>query len=283
MKNTGVLFCLLVFLLSCSKPVDTPTAAREAAVYKNQAYGNDPLQKMDVYLPADRTSVTTKVLILVHGGAWTGGDKTEFDPFISNYLLKELPDYAIFNINYRLYKKDTNQFPTQEHDVKAAVDFLNSKRKEYAVSEKTAILGASAGAHLALLTAYKYNQAGNIHAVVSIAGPTDLTALYDSNTVVANTLLVPVIGGTPDEVPDRYTESSPITYAATGAAPTLLFQGGQDPLVPQSQAELLINQLQQLNVPFQKVIYPNAGHGWGDPELTDTFKKTGEFLRQHLQ
>lgn len=283
MKNTGFLCCLLVFLLSCSKPSDTPTAAHEAAVYKNQAYGNDSLQKMDVYLPANRTSVTTKALVLVHGGAWTGGDKAEFDLFISNYLLKELPDYAIFNINYRLYKKDTNLFPAQENDVKAAFDFLNSKRKEYAVSEKTAILGTSAGGHLALLTAYKYNQTGNIRAVVSIAGPTDLTALYDSNTVVASTLLVPVIGGTPDQVPDRYMQSSPITYVTAGAAATQLFQGGKDPLVPQSQTELLVNRLQQLNVPFQKVIYPNAGHGWGDPELTDTFKKIGEFLQQYLQ
>jgi len=283
MKNTYIVLLLLILSLSCSKTSDNPTAARESAVYKDVSYGVDPQQKADIYLPANRTSVTTKVLVLVHGGAWAGGDKTEFDLFINNYLLKELPDYAIINVNYRLYKEGTNQFPTQENDVKAACDFLNSKRKEYAVSEKTAILGTSAGAHLALLLAYKYNQTGNIRAVISIAGPTDLKALYDSNTVVANSLLVPVIGGTPVTIPDRYTESSPISFAATGAAATLLFQGGKDPLVPQSQAELLINLLQQLNVPFQKVIYPDAGHGWGDPELTDTFNKCRDFLKQHLQ
>ncbi|SDC01635.1 alpha/beta hydrolase [Niabella drilacis] len=283
MKNTSVLIWLLILVCSCSKTTDNPTAAREAAVYRDVSYGVDPQQKADIYLPANRTSVTTRVLVLVHGGAWAGGDKTEFDPFINNYLLKELPDYAIINVNYRLYKEGANQFPTQEKDVKAACDFLNSKRKEYAVSEKTALLGTSAGGHLALLTAYKNNQSGTIRAVISIAGPTDLTALYDSNTVVANTLLVPVIGGTPAQVPDLYIQNSPISFAGTGAAPTLLFQGGKDPLVPQSQAELLINRLQQLNVPFQKVIYPDAGHGWGEPELTDTFNKCRDFLKQHLQ
>ncbi len=44
----------------------------------NIAYGDDSLQKMDVYLPANRRD-STKVLFLIHGGAWTGGDKIDFN------------------------------------------------------------------------------------------------------------------------------------------------------------------------------------------------------------
>ncbi|MBZ4190518.1 alpha/beta hydrolase [Niabella beijingensis] len=282
MKNTGFLFLLLFFICSCSKTDRAPVTATEPAVYKNLAYGDDPLQKMDIYLPANRSSSTTRVLVLIHGGAWAGGDKAEFDAFITTYLAKELPDYAVVNLNYRLYKNNTNLFPTQENDVKAALDFFNAKRRAYAVSATTALLGVSAGAHLALLHAYKQDHTGDCRAVISIAGPTDLTALYRTNSAMAGPLLVPVIGGTPDQVPDRYEAASPVHFAGSGAAATLLFQGGKDPLVPASQADLLAAKLQQQQVPFQKVIYPEAGHGWGEPELTDTFKKTKAFLQQHL-
>jgi acetyl esterase/lipase len=67
-------------------------------------------------LPAGRKTTTTKVIIYIHGGGWSGGDKTEMTPYVDT--LKRMPDWAVFNINYRLATGAPNLFPTQEMDVK---------------------------------------------------------------------------------------------------------------------------------------------------------------------
>jgi acetyl esterase/lipase len=81
------------------------------------AYGKDSLQRMDIYLPPGRTSYVTKSLILIHGGGWNSGDKSNFAVYIDSFKHR-LPDYAIFNINYRLVSSN-HIFPVQENDVKA--------------------------------------------------------------------------------------------------------------------------------------------------------------------
>src|SRR5688500_6627118 len=97
--------------------------ALPATTTLNIAYGKDSLQKLDVYLPANRSMDSTKVIVLIHGGGWAGGDKAEFAGAIP-ILQQKLPQYAILNINYRLASQLTNHFPTQENDVKAALEFI---------------------------------------------------------------------------------------------------------------------------------------------------------------
>jgi len=93
------------------------------------SYGTDAAQKMDIYLPANRTTASTKVIVLVHGGAWSSGNKTDLSTLqvgmvITDTLKTRFPDFAIFNINYRLSTGTVNLFPTQENDMKAAVQFI---------------------------------------------------------------------------------------------------------------------------------------------------------------
>src|SRR5687768_8142246 len=120
----------------------------------NVSYGPDPQQKMDVYLPAGRAEASTKVLVLIHGGAWSTGDKSDFTPFVDS-IKKRSPEYAIFNINYRLSTGTANTFPAQENDVKLAVEFIVSKSAEYKVSQSIALVGGSNGGHLYLFHVYK--------------------------------------------------------------------------------------------------------------------------------
>src|SRR6476661_9877067 len=105
---------LLIFITSCQKEVDNVLVNNSlpAVTFADVAYGTDALQKMDVYLPAGRSTATTKVIILIHGGAWATGDKSDFTDYVDT-LKKRQPDYAIFNINYRLASITGNFFPTQ--------------------------------------------------------------------------------------------------------------------------------------------------------------------------
>ncbi len=179
MRSAILLSSLALLFFSCSKneltpvtpipPVQQPSALA-ASTQLNVAYGSDPLQKMDVYLPANRTSAGTKVLIIIHGGGWSTGDKSDMAPYVDT-LKRRFPAYAIININYRLVTATANFFPAQENDVKSSVEYVFNKRNEFAVSDKFVLLGASAGAHLSLLHAYKYTTPVKIKAVVDFFGP----------------------------------------------------------------------------------------------------------------
>lgn len=265
--------------------VPVPAAAQST---NDVTYGTDALQKFDMVLPAGRTTATTKVLIIVHGGAWSGGDKADMTPVITN-LKTSLPDYAYFNLNYRLASAATgaNAFPTQENDVKAAVDFINSKRAEYKISDKIAILGASAGAHLALLQAYK-NTTPKIKAVVDIYGPTDMVDMFNnpagpsSPAYLIGYITTGSLSGTPTNSPAPFSSSSPINFVTAQSPPTIMFHGTSDVVVRYQQSTLLQAKLNLNGVLNQYVPYAGQGHAYVD-SLPNTFIRTVAFLNANNQ
>ncbi len=280
MRIIAAFFALLILSASCKKATDTSNTSTSLTML-DVSYGSDPKQKMDVYLPAGRNSDTTKVLVLIHGGGWNEGDKADFTSYVSG-LQTLLPGYAIINFNYRLAANGANLFPTQENDVKAAAEFLYSKRNEYHISDKWALLGASAGGHLALLQAYKYSSPVKPKAVISFFGPTELVSLYNSNPLVA-VLMLNVTGAIPTTNAAIYQQSSPYNFITAQSPPTLLLHGGADPLVPPSQSTIVKDKLQSLGVINQFVYYPNDGHGWDGPDLLDSFAKIAAFLQANVK
>jgi acetyl esterase/lipase len=276
--------CFLYIMLitpSCKKNSEADHSA--ATTISNVSYGTDAAQKMDIYLPANRDTTSTKLMILIHGGAWIEGDKADFSPYITQ-LQQRIPGYAFANINYRLYKNGQNKFPTQENDVKAAVAFLLGKSADYKFSKKLVLLGASAGGHLALLQGYKHPDVGAPKAIVSFFGPADLAQLYNNNSTPALPLLLAgITGGTPAQKPDVYEQSSPLNFITPQSPPTIVLQGGADPLVPAAQANVLISKLQAKSVTHQLVLYPNEGHGWTGANLEDSFNKIVAFLQANVK
>jgi acetyl esterase/lipase len=282
MKFLITAFLLAVIIVSCQKNISSNQLSSQTQL--NVPYGTDTAQKMDIYLPAGRTDTSTKVMILIHGGAWASGDKTDFGSFVDT-LKKRLPAYAIFNINYRLSNAVNNLFPTQENDVKAAVEFVYSKRSEYTISDKFVLLGASAGGHLALLQGYKYNNPVAVKAVVDFFGPTDMVDLYNNpaSPLISSTLVAQIVGATPTSNPALYQQSSPVNYVSSLSPPTIIFHGGMDPLVSPNQSIALAAQLQTAGVVHQYTLYPNGGHGdWDAPTFTDAFDKIDAFLSANV-
>jgi acetyl esterase/lipase len=282
MKNLFLLPLLSLLILSCQK--ENELSSNEFQTAKTSidvSYGSDVAKKMDVYLPAGRSTDSTRAIILVHGGAWNAGDKTDFAEYIT-VLKQRLPDYAIFNINYRL-ANGSNLFPTQENDVQEALNFIITHSSEYGFNtHRLALLGASAGGHLALLQAYKHTGPA-FDAVVDFFGPTDLADMYAHPTNPLIPLAVAsVVGATPAANPAIYQQSSPINFVTSASAPTIILQGGMDPLVNPSQSVSLKNKLTSLNVDNQYVFYPTEGHGWVGASLTDSFDKIEAFLKARV-
>jgi len=280
--RTGLLILLLITLVFSSCKKDDAPEQDMSVTMLNVSYGTNAQQKMDVYLPATRNTTTTKVMIMIHGGGWNTGDKADFNEYVDS-LKKREPSYAIFNINYRL-ANTPDIFPAQEQDVKAAVEFIYNQRQGYKISDKFVLVGASAGAHLALLQGYKYSTPLKPKAIIDFFGPTDLVDLYNnpSNPLVQPTLLS-VTGGTPTTNNTLYTQSSPINFVSAQSPPTMILHGGADIIVSLSQSIQLNNKLTIAGVSRDYIFYPTEGHGWIGANLSDSFNKIQAFLAANVQ
>jgi acetyl esterase/lipase len=291
--HIAAFFAFVLVLSACQKnnvsPIEPPIGIA-ASTLNNVAYATtSPMQNMDVYLPANRSTTATKVLVVIHGGGWVSGDKVDMDIFV-NILRTRLPDYAIFNINYRLAAlPNINPFPTQENDTKAAIDFIYNNRATYKISDKFALLGASAGGHLALLHAYK-NTTPKIKAVVDLYGPTDMVDMYNNpaSSAASSAAIGFIVSGSPFGNPTSntaiFSSSSPLNFVTAQSSPTIIFHGDLDTLVRPSQSTRLITKLTQSGVVNQYKNYPTEGHAYltAGP-LADTFDKTIAFLNTHVQ
>jgi len=279
MRNSLLLLVIIIFISSCKK--DDGTEQDTSVTMLNVSYGTNAQQKMDVYLPSGRNATSTKVIIMIHGGGWNTGDKTDFNEYVDS-LKKREPSYAIFNINYRL-ANTPDLFPAQEQDVKAAVEFIYNKRQEYLVSGKFVLIGASAGGHLALLQGYKYSTPIRPKAIIDFFGPTDLVTFYNNppNPLVQPTLLS-VTGGTPTTNNTLYTQSSPINFVSSQSPPTMILHGGIDIVVSPSQSASLDTKLSISGATHQYVFYPAEGHGWVGANLMDSFNKIQAFLAAYV-
>jgi acetyl esterase/lipase len=285
--NTYILSILSILFLSgavftsCDKTGESELAEKNTM---NIKYGANAAQSMDVYLPAGRTRENTNTIIFIHGGSWNGGDKSDFNQDIAN-IRSQLKDYAIFNINYRLAGPQA-RFPAQMEDIQSAIDFIKNNAGEYMINAgNLALIGASAGAHLALLHAYKHNADGSVKAVVNLFGPSDLLTLYTNHPVPAASqpVLQNLLGTTPTANPLLYADASPINFVFPTSPATLILHGDADMIVPISQSTTLRTRLQQAGAKVEMHTYVGEGHGWFGSTLTDTYTRASNFIKQNVR
>lgn len=256
-----------LFLLLGAIPAFCQPAKTNALNLLDEAYGSDSLQKMDVYLLADRTE-KTPLVILIHGGGWMNGDKVACN-FMRDFLASQ--GVNIVNINYRLAEQGKITYKEIMADVDLAIGHVLKKAGDWQIrNSKFVFWGGSAGAHLAMLYAYRYDQRGVIAAVTSLGGPTRLDDPESFKGAKISDLegLLPLITGDkwqPGAFAKSYQLASP--YYGPKFKPTLLMHGEKDAIVPVAQAEIMYRQLQQNGIPAELIVLPNGGHGGeGTPE-----------------
>jgi arylformamidase len=114
------------------------------------SYGRDPLQKLDLYLPAQRSARAIPLVAFIHGGGWTMGDKREGAHQKPQAFTRA--GYAFASLNYRLAPKAS--IADMQADLATAVARLRILASRYGYDPDRIILsGHSAGAHLAALLA----------------------------------------------------------------------------------------------------------------------------------
>jgi len=283
LKKISFLFLFLALCLGCSKDsseeetIGVVPEVVEAYQALNVSYGSDENQVFDIYLPENRTT-STKILILIHGGSWVSGDKSDMSS-VKAFISALHPNVGIVNMNYTLAGINNPPIPMQTEDISMVVDYLSMNKSSLIVSDDIGFIGLSAGAHLSLLWSYAYDANNLVDMVCSIVGPANFTdpAYYD------NVLYQPVFQLFGNPSIEFLESASPYHRATTSSPPTLLFYGGMDPLVPTSQGVNMDAQLTTLGVPHEFHFYPEEGHGWDGENLLDTTSKISAYINTYIE
>ena len=274
MRRIYPFFCtilLVIGLAGCQISDINPLIEEEISSYKgiyNESYGKDAFQRFDIHYPISVSGRPSEVLILLHGGAWSGGDKSYLAPTV-DALQKSKKNLTIVNINYRLTSSPGIRLEQQLSDIELLINHLRQNAAQYNITDgKFVIGGVSAGGHLALDYAYLKDSNHAIKSVVGIVTPTDLTS-EDLREGGLEKPIQQLLGKTFDDAPDEYRNASPIYNLKSDVPPTILFCGGKDLVVPQIQGELLKVKLNLLGVKNRYYFYPEETHDFSPDLLVD--------------
>jgi len=212
---------------------------------------------LDLYLPPQQAGFP--LLIFVHGGAWTRGDKDAYAgayEYLGAAVAGQNVGVAV--INYRLSPEVMH--PEHARDVARAVAWLYRNSAKYGWSPKRVYLvGHSAGAHLAALIAVdpSYLQAlgltpDSIKGVVAISGVYDLTL----GGVTAKMLYEPVFGSDPQVL----TNASPALRVTKNAPPFLVLYAQNDLPSLDIQARRFTRALKHAGIPVKTAMIPGRDH-----------------------
>src|SRR6185436_9205212 len=144
-------------------------------------------------------------IIVFHGGGWRNGDKQQyFEP--TNRYLANL-GFVVFDVQYRL--SGVAKWPAQLEDARTAIQWVRDCAGDYHVDpHQIALLGRSAGGHIALMAAFRADAATQVQAVMAFYTPTDLKfANLTSASSIYN-----LLGGRFEDMPERYTDATPIAW-----------------------------------------------------------------------
>jgi len=256
-----------------------PTIPENIEVFENLTYKQiDGIDlKLDIYKDKELKE-PAPVLIFIHGGSWSKGKRSDYLPYLLDFAQKK---YITATVSYRL--SGVAKFPAAVEDVKCAVRWIRENASEYNIdADKIAIVGGSAGGHLALMLGYTDDNefakecndsvSSKVNAIVNIYGAIDLTTPYAREQGAS----ISFLGYTFEQNPDIYTIASPKTYISTDDPPTLTFHGTIDSLVPVSQADSLHKWLDETGV-------ENEYHrlkGW--PHTMDLSVKVNNYCQYYM-
>lgn len=239
--------------------------------------------QLDMYIP-ENIEKPAPLLVFIHGGGWKGGERSDYLVYLVAFAKK---GYITSTVSYRLLADGL--YPACADDITEAFRWYFSNGVKYGYDpEKIAVIGGSAGGHLAMLAAYGWKwhesdsmaRTGRIKVVVDIYGPVDLTTEYART----HPLVTGFLGQSFEEAPQLYAEASPVIYLDPDDPPTLILHGSSDDLVPASQSVLLKNKLDELGIPSELYILPLWPHTMDIVQRVNDFSqvKMNEFFEKHL-
>lgn len=292
-KGMFVFICILVFLVSVgigvvSKFAIQPSWAKEYSVewsddlgtlYKDIAYGDGEANKFDLYLPKDNSKENYGLVVYLHAGGFTAGDKSG-DVEMLSWLCSK--GYVAVGINYTL-RNETNEKSvlSQSNEIKEAIPKVIEKAKNYGYNiNEMGIAGGSAGHALAMIYAYRDASISPVPVklLFGAVGPSSFYAEdwdiygFDRDTDESRegaAGLLGVMGGvelTKEMVKDgSYIEKlkpiSAVMWVDENTVPSVVAYGKYDKVQPFKGSQRLLEAYKKYNVDYKYFECSNSGHG----------------------
>jgi dipeptidyl aminopeptidase/acylaminoacyl peptidase len=215
------------------------------------SYGSDPHQFGELSLP--QTGEEHPVAVVIHGGFWRAKYNLEYIRPLCDALVQA--GIATWSLEYRRLGNPGGGWPGTFDDISAGVAYLTSiAPMSHLDLDRVITIGHSAGGHLALWVSGRNKL---IAGAISLAGVVDLRRAWElqlSNTVVAD-----LLGGGPEEVPERYDFASPIEQLPIGI-PQRLFHGTADANIPLEISDRYVHTAQLRGDEARLITLEGANH-----------------------
>jgi len=273
-----LLFCLPWFSVfsvqAAGGPAIDPAKVEARADVPFLAEGRS--EKLDLYLPKNRKpGERSPAVLLIHGGGWKEGDKAQAREVEFGTFLAE-NGFVAASVNYAL--RSAGRFPVNLQDCKNGIRYLRAHAEELGVDPaRIAVMGGSAGGHLALMVAYTADDpafspdqpypgvSDQVRAVVDFYGITDIGGRKKTDPEGKPTGprgMDPegkaVFG--PGE--EEWKKASPIAHVRRNVPPTLIIHGKKDTTVDRDQSQLLADALKKAGAEVELVWLQKAGHSF---------------------
>lgn len=262
---------LAVTLLAGCSASPPPPAVKEVEVSEGVTYWSDGTSTLlaDVCEPAEESADPLPVILLLHGGGFTDGDR-EGGGMRAVCTLVARSGFVGVSIDYRLGPEFA--YPSQEQDVEHAIEWLRSDEQVADLNidpARVGLFGSSAGAILTEAVATKgegdLTTGTRVKAAVALSGvplfTTDALSIgVPSPAAVA--LVLNYLGCTTvdaDSCPQAEEASALLRVDASD--PPMFLVNGTDELVPLGQAQLLKDALDEVGVPAELVTSTGDKHG----------------------
>jgi acetyl esterase/lipase len=252
----------------------------------------------DLYLPGEAGRYP--VLVAVHGGGWQLGSRESYRHWGSWLAAR---GYALLAVDYRLSKPREPSFPDAVNDIRAAVRFVRREGTGLEVDPaRVALIGDSAGAHLAALVALAGDgplfagsggdadaaESTTVKAVVGVYGAYDLLAQWNHDLVPRpdDRICEKFLGVAPTANRRLYFDASPLSYATSdnNATAFLLSWGTEDDIVDRrTQSEAFLVALKQARFYARSVVMQGAGHFWMSDPIEEPGSITGHLAPRLLR
>jgi acetyl esterase/lipase len=233
------------------------------------------------------------LVVIVHGGGWRAGNKSErLAPIVRRLAAA---GYAVASVDYRLTAGENNRFPAALEDVWCAVAFLRARGRELGIDAgRIVIAGESAGGQLATMTALAPDVAGrtcpdagltaSIRGAIGMYGIYDFLALDDqpraADAVAGN------LGRAPAEDSALARRASPIRYVSNRTPPMLFAHGTADRSVSLDQSQRMRDAIRAVGAESELVPVHGYDHGFpmvsDEPALRASSCAVLGFLKRHL-
>ncbi|MBP5952387.1 alpha/beta hydrolase [Pseudomonas sp. P42] len=245
---------LLLLVLSACSPVKLLNALTPDSTFDKTtgiAYGDDPRQKLDVYVPRHALP-DAPVVVFFYGGSWNSGAREDY-----NFVGEALASRGIVAVvaDYRLYPQV--RYPLFLQDAARAVAWTKANIREFSGNpQRLYLMGHSSGGYNAAMLALDGDllaAAGmspkDLRGWIGLAGPYDFLP-------IENPAVRPVFFW-----PDSPPQSQPINHVSRDAPPALLIAASKDDLVnPTRNTGGLAHELRAAGVPVQDFYYSRPNH-----------------------